>query len=518
MNKRPFIYYQTDPRWKSVDYSAPGENTTIGGSGCGPTCAAMIAQTLTGKTITPVDACKWSLKNGYKAVNQGTYYAFFKPFFSQYGIKCEQLNSSSVYGKKTASVHTEAFSRLQQGDYIIACMGKGNWTSSGHFVVLWWADGKVHINDPASSKPQRIHGDLNIFKSQVKYYWAVDARKHNSGGGPVNTTAKRVVSIPTSDIAKIELYVNTNKKTLTTIMKETGADYGMNGGLFEWTWRACPLLKVGGSMVSEDPYTAWGYGWNDGFDIEMASKHSSYQNYISCIDLINPYDGCDTKLSYHSDVGGKRGRTAMGLFGDNLILYCTKDGSSAAKKPEDLRDEMRGLGCDTCIMLDGGGSSQCSFKGKTIVSSRKVHNYVLVYLKGNKNAEKESNSVIKTVQTGLNSRYKSGLDIDGKFGPASKKAMTKAVQTEINKLYGGNLAVDGSFGPASQKACPNIKKVTKNALAWLIQACLAVKGYDIDLDGSYGGGTETIVRKFQKASRLSADGVCGPNTMTKLLW
>ena len=517
MNKRPFIYYQTDPRWKSVDYSALGESTTIGGSGCGPTCAAMLIQTMTGKTFTPKDACAWSLKNGYKARNQGTYYAYFKPQFAEYGIDCRQLNSSNVYGKKTASVHTEAFKLLSEGYYVIACMGKGTWTSSGHFVVLWWADGKVHINDPASTKAERIHGDPNTFKSQVKYYWAVDARKHNKDGGVVSTNTKRVVSIPTGDIAKINLYVNTNKKTLATIMKETGADYGINGGLFEWTWKACPLLKADGAMVSDDPYTAWGYGWNSGYDIEMSNKHSAYQNYISCIDLINPYDGFEAKLSYGSDVGGKRGRTAIGLFGDNLILYCTKDGSSAAKKPENLREEMRELGCDTAILLDGGGSSQCSFKGNTIVSSRKVHNYVLVYLKGNKNAEKETNSAIKTVQTELNSRYKAGLAVDGKFGPASKKAMVKAVQAEINALYGGNLAVDGSWGALSRKACPNIKKVTKNALAWLIQACLTVKGYDIDLDGSYGGGTETIVRKFQKASGLSANGVCCPNTMTKLL-
>ena len=32
-------------------------------------------------------------------------------------------------------------------------------------------------------------------------------------------------------------------------------------------------------------------------------------------------------------------------------------------------------------MLDGGGSSQCDFGGERITASRKVHNWICVYLK-----------------------------------------------------------------------------------------------------------------------------------------
>lgn len=72
MNKRPILYLQTDGRWKDEPYRVPGENSTIGGSGCGPTAAAMLIETLTGKAFTPVDACKWSIEHGYKALKQGT--------------------------------------------------------------------------------------------------------------------------------------------------------------------------------------------------------------------------------------------------------------------------------------------------------------------------------------------------------------------------------------------------------------------------------------------------------------
>lgn len=180
MNKQPISYMQTDPRWSKLPYQVPGETATIGGSGCGPTCAAMLIETLKGQTYTPEDACNWSMAHGYKAPNQGTYYSYFPPQFKAFGIDCQQLNSVSLYGNPASAIHDRAFELLKCGYYLIACMGKGLWTSSGHFIVAWWEDGRVRINDPASTLQERLNGDLWTFKSQVKYYWAVDAREHNT--------------------------------------------------------------------------------------------------------------------------------------------------------------------------------------------------------------------------------------------------------------------------------------------------------------------------------------------------
>ena len=179
MNKQPVSYLQTDPRWKNKPYQVKGETATIGGSGCGPSCAAMLIETLTGQTYTPEDACNWSMEHGYKALNQGTYYSYFVPQFQAFNIACQQLNSVSLYGNSSSAIHDRALEMLKQGYYLIACMGKGLWTSSGHFIVVWWEDGKVRINDPASTRSERLNGDLATFKSQVKYYWAIDARDYN---------------------------------------------------------------------------------------------------------------------------------------------------------------------------------------------------------------------------------------------------------------------------------------------------------------------------------------------------
>lgn len=179
MNKRPVSYLQTDPRWKNKPYRVPGENSTIGDSGCGPTAAAMLIETITGKTYTPEDACAWSIAHGYKALRQGTYYAYFTPQFAEFGIDCQMLNWTNTYGKPDHPNHGKVVEKLKEGYYAIALMNKGLWTSSGHFVVLWWQDSKVRINDPASTRAARVNGDIRTFRSQAKYYWLIDARAHN---------------------------------------------------------------------------------------------------------------------------------------------------------------------------------------------------------------------------------------------------------------------------------------------------------------------------------------------------
>lgn len=179
MNKRPVSYLQTDPRWKNKPYRVPGENSTIGDSGYGPTAAAMLIETITGKTYTPEDACAWSIAHGYKALRQGTYYAYFTPQFAEFGIDCQMLNWTNTYGKPDHPNHGKVVEKLKEGYYAIALMNKGLWTSSGHFVVLWWQDGKVRINDPASTRAARVNGDIRTFRSQAKYYWLIDARAHN---------------------------------------------------------------------------------------------------------------------------------------------------------------------------------------------------------------------------------------------------------------------------------------------------------------------------------------------------
>lgn len=173
---KPISYLQTDSRWKNHNYSAKGEKKTIGSSGCGPVAAAMVIAALKDKNVTPVITAEWSMAHGYKALNQGTFYTYFVPQFAVYNIECKRLNTSSLYGKSSSAAHTEALAALKNGDWVIACMGKGNWTSSGHFILLYgYEDGYVYINDPASTSAARVKNTWALFASQVKYMWTINA-------------------------------------------------------------------------------------------------------------------------------------------------------------------------------------------------------------------------------------------------------------------------------------------------------------------------------------------------------
>ena len=175
MAKKPKIYRQTDKRWAKKPYRVKGkENSTIGGSGCGPTSAAMLVATLADEKVTPVDACNWAVKNGYKAVGQGTYYTFFEPYFKKYGIKCEMVSWVNSYHKKNTTPDKLALAALKAGKYVIACMGPGIWTRGGHFIVVYaYKDGKVYINDPASSASARAVNSWANFQYEAKYYWII---------------------------------------------------------------------------------------------------------------------------------------------------------------------------------------------------------------------------------------------------------------------------------------------------------------------------------------------------------
>ncbi len=192
--------------------------------------------------------------------------------------------------------------------------------------------------------------------------------------------SKLITYVPLSSVERIELRVTNCRKTLSQVKAETKAHYVLNGGMWNPDGTPCPLLKVGGAMLSGTPWRAVGYAWDKGPDIRMTSEYGGAANFIAVTALVTSGKPVD-KPSYGSAQGGKRGRSAIGLRGGSLALYCSGDGTGDAATPETLRDELAGLGWASAVMLDGGGSSQCDFGGERITASRKVHNWICVYLK-----------------------------------------------------------------------------------------------------------------------------------------
>lgn len=265
--------------------------------------------------------------------------------------------------------------------------------------------------------------------------------------------AKKMAVIPLVEIDRIELYINTSKKSLDTLKKEKNFSYGINGGFYEFgSFTPNIHLKSNGKVYVQDEWTYWGYGWDNNDFKMMIVPNQNKLNYIACCELI--VNGVKKpKLVYNKDVAGYRPRTAIGTKNGNMIMFASNDNMS----PEQLRDYLFNQGLETAIMLDSGGSTQCNFNGDRIYSSRNVHNYILVYLKKeNKPTTKNPYPIptrtltkgkigndVKWLQYQLNDILNSTLAIDGSFGPACYNEVI-----EFQKKYG--LSADGSVGPATR--------------------------------------------------------------------
>ena len=215
------------------------------------------------------------------------------------------------------------------------------------------------------------------------------------------------VTIPLKDIQRIQIYLNTSRESLAAIQKETGADYIINGTLYNMeTFKPNCHLRVDGRTICTPAYDVAGYAWNDGPDISIDTLPDPTQrNYIACTPLV--LDGKPiANLTYDPGQGGKRGRTAIGIKEDRLALYCTRDGGTMTRTPEALRDDLAAAGWESAVMLDGGGSSQCYFKGDTIKATRVVHDLILVYLKGSDTTGVKTYSVKKDGSTYLSKNFK----------------------------------------------------------------------------------------------------------------
>ena len=135
--------------------------------------------------------------------------------------------------------------------------------------------------------------------------------------------------------SKIQIYVNSGRKTMAQVKAELGCTHIINGGIYNMS-SFVPYchLKVDGKILAKDQYTYWGYG-TDGKTLTLSNDINAYDNYISCVNMVR--DGKAQTMYVNSEMQGRRGRTAIGLMPDGrVILYCVPDGNEA-KTPEELQ-------------------------------------------------------------------------------------------------------------------------------------------------------------------------------------
>lgn len=150
---------QWDERW---GYQTYGDNM-IAVNGCGPTALSMVAAGLTGdNTITPYKVAGFAAEQGYYAGESGTSWSLMTEGAQQFGIRGEELGLS----------REEVFSALENGQPIICSMRPGDFTTTGHFIVLVGTkDGKIRMNDPNSLKRSEKLWDYETLEYQINNLW-----------------------------------------------------------------------------------------------------------------------------------------------------------------------------------------------------------------------------------------------------------------------------------------------------------------------------------------------------------
>ena len=219
-------------------------------------------------------------------------------------------------------------------------------------------------------------------------------------------------------------------RSLEQVKAAEQPDLICNAGFFAALGKPTHHLKADGVVRAKESWGCWGYAWDSGSDIKLTALPADERaNYIGGYELLTPMVGIHDTLSYGAELGSRRGRTAMALDGEHLILYVSGDGTADAATPEELRDELYALGAETAIMLDGGGSSQCDFgSGQVIDSTRPVDSYLCVWL----DSDNEEDHMDKTYYTvtpsvGVNIRSGPGTSY-GKVGAYAQGAVVAVLE------------------------------------------------------------------------------------------
>ena len=152
--------YQTDRAWAEEPYAG----STIGEAGCGPTCLSAVYVAVTGRgDLTPVDAARLSERGGH-VVDGLTAWTLMDAGAASVGL------ASRPVAADAGAVRAE----LAAGRPVIASMGPGDFTSSGHFIVLTGVDdaGRLHVIDPNSGPRTDQPWNLERTLSQARALWS----------------------------------------------------------------------------------------------------------------------------------------------------------------------------------------------------------------------------------------------------------------------------------------------------------------------------------------------------------
>lgn len=151
---------QWDERW---GYQTYGDGL-MGLTGCGPTVLSMAVCGLTGdNSITPWVVAQYAQEAGWYVDGSGSSWDLMREGCRHYGLEAEELPLDEGIVTR----------ELKNGHPVICSMGPGDFTTSGHFILLTgMEDGQICLNDPNRPSNSEKRWDFDTLAPQIRNLWA----------------------------------------------------------------------------------------------------------------------------------------------------------------------------------------------------------------------------------------------------------------------------------------------------------------------------------------------------------
>ena len=134
---------------------------------------AMVVSSLTDQNRDPLEMAQWAVSRGHWAKRSGSRLSIVMDAAAEFGL------SAAPFSERSPEALLEA---LLSGELLVALMGPGHFTKSGHFIVLRGVtlSGSVLVADPNSSErslmewaPELILEELSSSTSDGAPLWII---------------------------------------------------------------------------------------------------------------------------------------------------------------------------------------------------------------------------------------------------------------------------------------------------------------------------------------------------------
>lgn len=156
------LMMQWDKRWGYMEYGSD----VVGLTGCGPVCLAMAGYYVTDgdETFHPAKVIEFAGRNGYYSKGNGSSWTLI----SEGGVKLG-LDVTEI-----PLVKKRIMDNLEVGNPIICSMRAGDFTTTGHYIVLVGCeDGLIRVNDPNSYANSETLWSYEQIEGQIRNLWVI---------------------------------------------------------------------------------------------------------------------------------------------------------------------------------------------------------------------------------------------------------------------------------------------------------------------------------------------------------